>query len=206
MRTNRLLMATLAAPVLAFALAGCGSGNDAKEIPTAGDSTSSHAASQAGEANTGGSGGQGGAQGEVAAYVDAQRKWVGCMRQNGVDLQDPDAKGQVEMGDVGALKKDPKFLTASEKCADLRVTVPKAVERLLRPKLTPEQVKTQRDYADCMQKNGAPDFPDPGPDGYAEDDNSGKAMWDQNSAGAKQATRACASIIGDPVGTGPGKG
>lgn len=200
MRTNRVLLAA-AASVLAFALAGCGSDDGGAKVPTA-DGGGGSSASAGKTAGTSGGGGN-----DVAAYVESQREWVACMRENGVDLPDPDAKGQVDLSDQGlALKKDPKFLNASKKCADLQGTVPQDLEEANKPKLTAEQIKAKRDYADCMQKNGAPDFPDPGPDGYAENDNSGEPSWDQTSAGAKRATRICAPIIGEPTNPPAAKG
>lgn len=193
MRTNRVLLAA-AASVLAFALTGCGSDDPGAKVPTAGGGEKSASAPA------------GGGKDEVAQYVENQRKWVACMRENGFDLPDPNNLGQVEMGDNRALKADPKFQPAQEKCAQFATTVPEAVERQLRPKLTPEQIKTQQKYADCMQKNGAADFPDPDADGYQPANNSGEPDWNQNSASAKRAARTCAPIIGDPVEQGPGKG
>ncbi|MFF6997700.1 hypothetical protein ACFY93_22445 [Streptomyces sp. NPDC008313] len=52
----------------------------------------------------------------MAAYVNAQREWVTYLRENGVDAPDPDAEGQVDFGDNAALKKNTKFLDASENC------------------------------------------------------------------------------------------
>jgi hypothetical protein len=192
MRTNRVLMAVVTASVMAITLAGCGGEGDAPKVPTAGGDSAS-AASGKTAAPGGGD--------DVSAYVNAQREWVNCLRENGVDAPDPDAKGQVDFGDNAALKKDTKFLNASEKCASLVAAVPESLENANQPKLTPQQIKVKRDYADCMQKNGAPDFPDPGPDGTAQG-----SEWDQTSAGAKRATRVCAPIIGDPVDQPEGKG
>ncbi|XIE78871.1 hypothetical protein AB6O49_13905 [Streptomyces sp. SBR177] len=214
MRTNRVLMA-LAASFTAFALTGCGSGGGGgAEVPTAdgggtksGGSTAGTSGT-AGTATTGGTGGGGGDQAEIAAYVATKRKWVACMREQGFDYPDPGPLGQVEIdGDTNrARKKDPKFLPASEKCKEFNATVPMAVERAMRPRLTPEQIKTAREFADCMQKNGAPDFPDPDADGYQPSDNDGTEDWDPTTPGAKRASRVCAPIHGDPVETGPGKG
>ncbi|MFF1509223.1 hypothetical protein [Streptomyces sp. NPDC058326] len=200
MRTKRVLTA-VAASVVAFALTGCGGGSDGSgKIPTAADGTAS--AGTGGGTATGGDSGSAAGKDEVAAYVEARRAWVSCLRENGVDAPDPDANGQVDLGDGVALKKNPTFLKASEKCAPLNRTVPKEIERRLAPKLTPEQIKTQFAFAECMQKNGAPDFPDPEPDGNVY----GDIQWDSTTAAAKQAARTCAPIIGDPVEQGPGKG
>ncbi|GAA4556266.1 hypothetical protein ACFYN9_30440 [Streptomyces collinus] len=189
MRTNRVLMAVVTASVMAITLAGCGGEGDTPKVPTAGGDRASGR-------TTAPSGGD-----DVAAYVNAQREWVTCLRENGVDAPDPDAKGEVDFGNNAALKKNTKFLDASEKCASLKAAVPEGLENANQPTLSPEQIKVKRDYADCMQKNGAPDFPDPGPEGTAQG-----SEWNQTSAGAKRATRVCAPIIGDPADQPAGKG
>lgn len=191
------MLLAAAAAVTAFALTGCGGGggDGAGKIPTAGDGTSSTGTGKA-------TNGSGSGKDEVAAYVEAKRAYVKCLRENHIEAPDPDANGQVDLGDAGALKKNPAFIRASEKCGPLNPPVPAEIERRLAPKLTPEQIKTQFAYADCMQKNGAPDFPDPEPDGNVY----GDVQWDSTTAAAKQAARTCAPIIGDPVEQGPGKG
>ncbi|MGV9251717.1 hypothetical protein [Streptomyces sp. NPDC003697] len=195
MRTNRVLLAA-AASVMAFALTGCGGDDGGSKVPTAGGGGSSASAGR-----------KGGGGDDVAAYVDSQRKWVACMRENGMDLPDPDSEGQVDLSGQGlAMKKDPKFIKATQKCAKLKGTVPQGLEEANEPKLTPAQIKVKRDYAACMQKNGAPDFPDPGPDGYGGNDNSGRPEWNQSSAGAQRAARLCAPIIGAPTNPPAGKG
>lgn len=195
MRTNRVLLAAAAAGV-ALALTGCGGGGDeAGRIPTAVEGTAS---AGTGENTTSGSG-----KDEVTAYVDAQRAWVKCLRANGIDAPDPDENGQVDLGDARPLKTDPTSRAALEKCGKDKAAVPEEIERRLAPKLTPEQIRKQVEFADCMQKNGAPDFPDPEPDGHAYGDDQ---QWDATTAAAKQASRTCAPIIGDPVDQGPGKG
>jgi hypothetical protein len=197
MRTNRVLLAA-AASIVAFALTGCGSDDDGSKVPTAAGGGASKASATPG--------GQGGGN-DVAAYVESQRKWVACMRQNGIDLPDPNAKGQVDLSGQGlALKKDPKFISATQKCAELKATVPQGFEEANEPKLTPAQIKAKRDFAACMQENGAPDFPDPGPDGYGDNDNSGEPGWDQSSAGAKRAARICAPITDRPANPPAAKG
>ncbi|KQX11758.1 hypothetical protein ASC82_18060 [Streptomyces sp. Root431] len=198
MRTNRLLL-TAAAAGLALALTGCGGdGDETGKIPTAVESTAS-----GGTGKTTGSGGSGSGKDEVTAYVDAQRAWVKCLRANGIDAPDPDENGQVDLGDARPLKTDPTSRRALEKCSADKAAVPAEIERRLAPKLTPEQIKKQFEFADCMQKNGAPDFPDPEADGHAYGDDQ---QWNATTAAAKQAARTCAPIIGDPVEHGPGKG
>ncbi|MGW0705757.1 hypothetical protein ACWD4G_07285 [Streptomyces sp. NPDC002643] len=194
MRTNRVLLAAVAS-VMTLALAGCGGDEGGSEIPSA----ASDGAVTPSAGTDGESGGESGGD-DVAAYVKAQREYVKCLRENGVDAPDPDDKGNIDFGDNAALKKDPKFLAASEKCAEFVVAVPESIEKGNQAELTPAQIKVKQDYAKCMQENGAPDFPDPGPDGL------GQGEWDQSSAGAKRAIRICGPIVGVPATPSPGKG
>ncbi|MFF5921783.1 hypothetical protein ACFY8C_26045 [Streptomyces flavochromogenes] len=205
MRTNRVLLAA-AVSVVALALTGCGT-DDAPKVPAAGGDP----AASAGATGGGESGGGAGGKDVLATYVEGKRAWVACMREHGVEMNDPDDKGQIDFGDGDAarnMKKNPKFETATKACESVNPPMPEGLEELVnpRPELTAEQIKAARDYAACMQKNGAPDYPDPGPDGYPENDNSGVSPWDQSSAGAQRATRLCAPISGNPTGRPPAKG
>ena len=168
---------------VAVAVAGCGTSEP--KVATAVDQGSTTTAKATGTASGD----------DVAAYLDGMRVWVKCLRDKGVDASDPDSTGVVTFpGDPVAQKADPKFQDAQQQCSSLQPAVPESVLEKRKPKLTPEQIKTQQKYAECMQGNGAPDFPDPGPDGYSPRDH----RWDQASPGAQQATKTCASIIGDP--------
>lgn len=159
----------------ALALSGCGGGT-APKVASAGGTPSAAADAD-----------------ERAAYVDGMREWVRCLRRHGVQASDPDSKGSVEFpGDKAALKKDPAFQAAQQACKDKLPPMPADLEE--HPSLSPRQVDQRKRYARCMQQNGAPDFPDPQADGsYPE------TSWDQDSAGAKRAGRACAPIIGHPT-------
>ncbi|MER7725096.1 hypothetical protein [Streptomyces sp. NPDC096323] len=171
-----------AASFTALALTtGCGgdSGGDG-EVASAG-STKSSATTSAGSTS------------ELAEYVDAQRKWVTCLRDEGLDAPDPDAKGKVDLGDQSKWKRDPEALAAQEKCAGLSVAVPDSVEKAQQPELSETEIRKKKQYATCMQEHGAPDFPDTDESGHFQD-----VTWDSASAGAKRATRACASLLGIP--------
>ncbi|MFD9717381.1 hypothetical protein [Streptomyces sp. NPDC059076] len=133
------------------------------------------------------------ATGEMATYIEAQRKWVQCLRDKGLDAPDPDAKGRVDLGDASKIKQDPKSRKATEDCSDLNVPVPTSVERVQQGKFSKKEIETKKKYAKCMQEKGAPDFPDPDSEGFWQE-----VTWDSASAGAKRAARACGSIIGVP--------
>lgn len=183
---NSIMGMTIRLAVLAgvaVAVAGCGTSEP--KVATAVDQGSTTSAKATAKASGD----------DVAAYLDGMRVWVKCLRDKGINASDPDSTGVVTFpGDPVAQKSDQKFQEAQQQCSSLQPAVPESVLEKRKPKLTPAQVKTQQEYAKCMQDNGAPDFPDPGLDGYSPRD----VRWDQSSPGAQQATRTCASIIGDP--------
>ncbi|MEU0832243.1 hypothetical protein [Streptomyces sp. NPDC005969] len=178
---GRLVLAGTAS-VVALVVTGCGGGgNGGDEVASAvGDKTGDKASASGSS--------------ELADYVEAQRKWVKCLRGEGLDAPDPDAKGMVDLGDRTKWKRDPKALKAQEKCAELNVPVPESLEKAQQPELTKEEIRTNQRYAKCMQEHGAPDFPDTGADGRILE-----ITWDSTSAGAKRATRVCGPIIGIPT-------
>ncbi|MFG2560921.1 hypothetical protein [Streptomyces sp. NPDC048496] len=177
---GRLVLAGVAS-VVALVVTGCGGGgNEGDGVASAGGDKTGDKASTS-------------ASSELADYVEAQRKWVGCLRGEGFDAPDPDTKGNVDLGDASKWKRDPKALKAQEKCSNLLVPVPESVEKAQQPELTKEEIRKNQQYAKCMQEHGAPDFPDTGADGRMLD-----ITWDSTSAGAKRATRTCGPIIGIP--------
>lgn len=180
--------ATLGAAALVLALAGCGGNEQEPAVASAGGTPAAVASGNA-----------------VNEYVDGARKYVACLRAEGVEVTDPDAKGKFEYsGDPKVFKRDPKFRTAQVKCADLLPPMPDGLEE--KPALTPEEVEAKGRYARCMRENGVSDFPDPGPDGHWPESNDGKPAWNQAAPAAKRAQTACGSIIGTPASPGAGKG
>jgi hypothetical protein len=151
------LVTTVACLAVAAAAAGCAGGGDPPGVATA---ATGGAATPAGSASAD--------TGAVAEYVASTRAYVRCMRDEGIALPDPDARGHIDysrLGGNGVLKKDPKFQAASQKCSGLRLPVPEELQEKL-PPLSPEQVGHVREYAKCMRANGVPAFPDPDPDGH----------------------------------------
>jgi hypothetical protein len=132
----------------------------------------------------------------VAIYLQAMRKYAQCLRAAGLDVADPDPQGNI---DLGSVKSSGQGRAAAIRCGK---DLPPHPDELNPPKQpqTAAQIEKARQYARCMQANGAPDFPDPGPDGYFD----GDTTWDQTTAGAARATRLCTPIVqGSPV---PGSG
>ncbi|MES4907174.1 MULTISPECIES: hypothetical protein [unclassified Streptomyces] len=182
--------------VVALGLTGCGGGGGGGgEVASAQGGKRSSSGSKAGE-------------GEVARYVEGQRRFVKCLREEGLDVPDPDAKGHIDYGDARELKADPKFTRAQVKCEEFLLPVPEELERQEAPELSAEEIAARKRYAKCMQENGVPEAPDVNDDGYSDEDfqNDGKMAWDPTSARAKRAIRICAPIIGDPADPGKGKG
>lgn len=140
--------------------------------------------------------------GSVAAYVEAQRKWVACMREQGFDLPDPDAKGRVELSgdDNRRFKADPKFLAAHETCKEFNVEVPAELEPKREP-LTAQQIARLRDYSKCMRESGMPDYPDPDANGEIPEGWGGE-LTPQEGAANIRALQICSPILdGRPKGT-----
>ncbi|MEV5766317.1 hypothetical protein AB0L34_17355 [Micromonospora sp. NPDC052213] len=134
----------LAVPLLvALAVAGCGGSGDGPAVATAGgggaEPVSASTAAQLGD-------------------EERQLKFAECMRENGVEVPDPEPGGARLFRFDG--KTDPgKVQAAMEKC---RQHLPNGGEK---PKLDPEQVDRMRKLAACMRENGVPEFPDPSADG-----------------------------------------
>jgi hypothetical protein len=177
---------------LALALAGCG-GGESPGVATAATGDGKPTASASAASNV------------VEEYLAGVRKYVQCMRDEGINLPDPNAKGQVDYSTVnrdGSLKRDPKFLAASKKCAGLQPPVPDELEDK-GPPMTPEQIRYVRDYAKCMRANGVPDFPDPDADGHwprTEDEKEGPS--EQEAQAQFRAGQICEPVLqGRPTTT-----
>ena len=184
----------VAAAVVAALLASCT--DAAHDIPRAGPAQGDAPAVDAPDAD----------DAAVAEYVTGMRAWVACMRAHGLGLPDPGPNGEVALPAGRWWKTDPEVVAAQEDCAPLHPEVPDVLVAALQPERTPQEIATARAYAACMQASGAPDFPDVGPDGYPQRTRAGDPAWDPLAPGARNATRTCAHIIGDPAVPGPGRG
>ncbi|GAA0941146.1 hypothetical protein [Nonomuraea longicatena] len=117
--------------------------------------------------------------------ADNGRKFAACMRDNGVDLPDPEP-GTHPL--TSSLKVDKsqlqKFEETTEKC---RAFLPPKDS----VKLNPQQQETVRAFAECLRENGI-DMPDPDPNGGF----GGRApKIDQSSPTFKKAMQACRGKI-----------
>ncbi|GAA4674989.1 hypothetical protein [Phytohabitans rumicis] len=187
-RTRAAIVA--AGITLSFLLAGCG-GDEAPAVATAATGGPTASASP------------GNGSGSVAEYVEAQRKWVACMREQGFDFPDPDAKGQIHFSDDDNRKNkaNPQNIAAQEACEQFQMEVPAALEPEEEP-ATPEQIANRREYAKCMRENGQPDYPDPDANGnFPQNWGSGEAS-PQEQAVTIRAMQICDPVLqGRPEGT-----
>jgi len=182
---------SLGAAALILALAACGGEDQQPGVATAGGPAAQPSGSTS-------------ATGLVAEYIEAQRQWVKCLRDQGFEVPDPDAKGRVDLRAPGVPKKtDPQWTDAQQKCAKYNIPVPEELEE--KSVWTPEQIAHRRVYARCMRENGVPDFPDPNPDGNWPQDNDnsgGPQLSDQQAAAHLRAGLICAPVLdGQPPTT-----
>ena len=128
----------------------------------------------------------------LADLRDRALSYVKCMRDEGVNLDDPDPAGKIQLkpGD----KTNPKYPDAYQKCKAL---LPDGGPAAANP-FTAEQMEKLRQYAKCMRDNGVPDFADPGPQGFASAPN--------DQAAAAKAHVSCAPIIGANPSATAGQG
>jgi hypothetical protein len=140
-RTQTALLSVLPAVALSVLLSGCGS----KDQPAA-----------SGNKTPGG-----GANASADGDFDKRVKFARCMRENGVEMKDPEPQGADGQDQQTMEISDPaRFQAALPKCRSL---LPNGGA----VKMTPEELERQRKFAKCMRDNGIADFPDPDPDGGA---------------------------------------
>jgi hypothetical protein len=178
---RRTLLALIAALAL---LSGCAGDNDKGDgIATAGDGK----ASASTDAN----------DGDIAAQT---AKYAQCMRDNGVDMPDPEVNenGGVKFGGPatdGQPVDREKVQAAQEKCKQY---LPNGGEP---PKLTTEQLDQMRKFSQCMRENGYPDFPDPQPDGGIRIEADGQNDMDPDSEKWKEAHKKCEQYMPERPGS-----
>ncbi|WP_051426195.1 hypothetical protein [Jiangella gansuensis] len=134
---------------------------------------------------TGDGDGNSAADGELAFYE--------CMRDNGIDMPDPDPSQQ---GIQLELPDDPGAAEAMEECRSLLPDGGEASDP------DADALEALRAFTTCMRENGV-DMPDPAADGSL----SMPTGLDPNSAEFQAAIGACQSLLaGAPVRFGPGGG
>lgn len=163
--TRRALLATLA---LVAGLAACGGDGDGADddVASIDDDAAEQAAGDGGEGDGDGGGG-GPSQGPDAEFQDAMLEYAQCMRDNGVDMPDP------EFGDDGSVSihaapgqagfneeegPDAVFEAADEECSPIMEDARPEVD------IDPEEQAEMQDrmiqVSECMRGKGH-DMPDP---------------------------------------------
>jgi hypothetical protein len=186
-----LLVATV------FTASGC-AGNDKPERTVA--TIDAAGASDAPKAPGGGPGGAPGGEpggssgGDPVAYSK-------CMREKGVvNFPDPDQNGRIHLDPNTVDQESSEFRAAQEACRQYAGTAAKVKPDAQTQWSTEDKLK----YADCMRKNGLPNFPDP--------DKNGQLVLprsiDNESEQFKGAEAACAQFKpgGMPQGGGGAPG
>lgn len=178
---RRTLVVLVAALALVGGAGGCGEKKEGDGVASAGKGK---AATQTGD------------------VADAAAKYAACMRENGVDMPDPqvdDGKvmfggggGQVDGAPVDREKVD----AAQQKC---KQHLPNGGEP---PQLSAEDLDKMRKFSQCMRENGFPEFPDPEPNGGIRIEAGPDSNMDPNSEKWKEAHKTCEQFM--PARPGPG--
>jgi len=135
---------------------------------------------------------------------DAALEYARCMRENGVDMPDPQFRqGGMSMRSPKGVSP-AKMRTADQACR-------KILEAVKPPEMSESEQKEFRAAAlanaRCMREHGI-DFPDPtfGPDGGARVKFQRGSGVDPESAKFKAAQKACEDTLPKPPGGGDGEG
>ncbi|WP_051771857.1 hypothetical protein [Saccharothrix sp. NRRL B-16314] len=112
---------------------------------------------------------------------ERSQEFAQCMRDNGVDMPDPDPTGGKAGGFGKVDRTDPDFERAVDACREF---LPGGGDL---SKLDPEKLEQLRVFAQCMRDNGV-DIPDPDPAGGKL---GGLGTVDRDSPAFKAALTAC---------------
>ncbi|MFA1543089.1 hypothetical protein [Actinomadura monticuli] len=155
---------------------------------------------------TGGEGANASSTSKKSGDQEKMREFAQCMRENGVDMKDPEADGRVEIhasakpGPAGpgkAPKADGTIEAAQKKCRHLMPNGGRP------PKPKPEELAKMRAFSTCMRDNGISTFPDPEPDGGIKIRAGKGTGLHPESPRFKKAQRACAEYSPDGGKDGP---
>jgi hypothetical protein len=140
-----------------------------------------------------GGGAGSGATAKAASDQQKMRDYAQCMRDNGVDMDDPSGDGKITIrNSEGPGKKgggpdmNGKVEAAQEKCRHLMPNGGKP------KKPNPEEIAKMRAFSVCMRDHGVPEFPDPQSDGGMLLKARKGSGLDPESQTFKNAEKACA--------------
>ncbi len=154
---RRLLGAALALPLTAaLALAGCAGEDGGDGIATVGATTPTATPSA----------------GPSLSQQERGIKFAQCMREHGIDMDDPDPNGgpvRIRIGGSGGPVDREKVEAAQKACEQFS---PFGENGPGKP--DPQMAENMRKFAQCMRDNGVPNFPDPDGNGIRIDRSVGE--------------------------------
>ena len=170
----------VAAAVLAIALAGCGGDDGGGGVASAGGAASAA---------------PGASPSASKDNYEAMLEFTECMRGEGIEMDDPQPGGGVQLRLRGS---DPaKTEAAMAKCRHL---MPNGGEM---QKADPERIEKARQYSKCMRDNGVPKFPDPDPEtGGIMMRGGPDSGLDPNDPTFQAAQKTCEKLRPVPPGSG----
>ena len=138
---------------------------------------------------------------EELSAEDSMLAYAACMRENGVETDDPqfDINGDlISKPTYDKGKEGETFQAASEACGDLLLALKPALD----PALQAEQTENALRFAACMRDQGL-DWPDPAPDGSKFAGSEVKV--DKGSPEFAAAFEACGDELAVDAAEGEGK-
>lgn len=169
---------TLGLLALSLGLSACGSADDGDGVATAGGDGADPSASA------------------TLSDQEAAVRFAQCMREHGIDVPDPDPDQEGFRAQLPEGTDPEDARAATEECKQY---MPNGGEP---PKLDPEVIEKQRQFAQCMRDNGVEEFPDPSEDGGVKIEGD---QFDTQSPEFKAAEEACAQFKPEGAGEGPEK-
>jgi hypothetical protein len=127
-------------------------------------------------------------------FAAEQRRWAQCMREQGIDMPDPDPVQKkiidFEWPEKGTAAAD-KYARAEQACVAYNTFNDAGGER--KPWST-EAMAAWRAWAQCMRDNGVANQPDPGPFGFEPED-SGRDGDSGSAATENKAFETCVDTM-----------
>lgn len=189
------------AAVAGITLAACSHGPSNPQVASLGTS-SAHSSGDPGGSGGGGSSAGAGSKGNATQLVD---KWAACMRSHGDPNQsDPviNSAGDIEisMTNVSAATTSQAH-SSSGPCGHYLAAASSALRDGQPMPKGPDEAQLLK-YAQCMQANGVPKYPDPVPG--SDSTNLNDIGMSMTSPVFVKANDLCSKKTGVPSGNGPG--
>ena len=187
----------------AIGLAACSGGPSTPKVASLGSGSAKSGGDPAGNGSGGGSSAAAGSKGNATHLVD---QWAACMRSHGDPSQsDPvinsNSDIEISMTNVSQAMSSQAH-DSSGPCGHYLAAASSALRNGQPMPKPPSEAKLLA-YAQCMQANGVPKYPDPVP-GATEGPSLMHIGMSMNSPVFVKANNLCAKKTGVPSGNGPG--